>query len=205
MGAASANSKNTKRAPIRVVLLGPPGAGKGTQAKILAAKYSLAHISTGEILRAEIASGSDLGKFAQSLMDKGNLVPDETVLKIIRKRIIEPDCVYGFVLDGFPRTVPQAEALDKILDEVCSALTAVIDIKVSDQVLLDRIRKRAAGGSGRVDDDVAVAANRLKVYWEQTAPVTAYYKSKNRVTDVDGLGSIEEVTALIAAVAAGGK
>lgn len=191
----------TLRLPIRVVLLGPPGAGKGTQAKLLAQKFSLAHISTGEILRAEIISGSELGKYAQRLMDKGDLVPDETVLQIIRKRVVAPDCVNGFILDGFPRTVPQAEALDKILLEDKTPLTAVIDIKVSDQILLDRIKKRAAGGSGRADDDIAVATNRLKVYWERTAPVTAYYKAKNRVTDVDGIGTIDEVATRISKVA----
>jgi adenylate kinase len=199
---ASGNKKSPLRVPIRIVLLGPPGAGKGTQAKLLAEKFSLAHISTGEILRAEISSGSELGKYAQTLMDKGNLVPDETVLQIIRKRVIAPDCVNGFILDGFPRTVPQAEALDKILHEDKTPLTAVIDIKVSDQILLDRIKKRAAGGSGRADDDLAVATNRLKVYWERTAPVTAYYKAENRVTDVNGVGSIEEVATRISSVAA---
>jgi adenylate kinase len=198
---SSGNISTPLRLPIRVVLLGPPGAGKGTQAKLLAQKFSLAHISTGEILRSEIASGSELGKYAQTLMDKGNLVPDETVLQIIRKRVVAPDCEKGFILDGFPRTVPQAEALDKMLLENNTPLTAVIDINVSDQILLDRIKKRAAAGSGRADDDIEVATNRLKVYWERTAPVTAYYKAKNRVTDVDGIGTIDEVATRISKVA----
>lgn len=179
--------------PTRVVLLGPPGAGKGTQAILLSKEKSIPHISTGEIMRAAVSSGTEIGSKVKAYLDSGNLVPDELVIELIRGRLSESDCKNGFLLDGFPRTVPQAQALTKLLKEMNQELTHVVEVTVAEAVLLDRIRKRGAAGSGRSDDNDAVAARRLQVYWEQTAPVTEYYKSIGRIKEVDGLGTVEEV------------
>lgn len=179
--------------PVRVVLLGPPGAGKGTQATLLSQKKGIPHISTGEIMRKAVSEGSAVGTKVKSYLDSGNLVPDELVIELINERLAAKDCDRGFLLDGFPRTVQQAEALSKLLTSIKKPITHLIEIAVSEQVLLDRIRKRGAEGSGRSDDNEAVAAKRLQVYREQTAPVTAYYKKNGSVIAVDGLGTIEDV------------
>lgn len=182
---------------VRLVLLGPPGAGKGTQAVLVAQHRGIPHISTGDILRSAVAAGSELGKKVKSILDSGNLVPDEVVIGLIRERLAKSDCERGFLLDGFPRTVDQAKALTALLKDIGRELSHVLDISVPENVLIDRIRSRGAQGSGRADDTGEVAANRLKVYWEQTAPVTSYYNQIGRVIKIDGLGTIDEVQARI--------
>lgn len=178
---------------MRIVLLGPPGAGKGTQALLLAKQAGIAHISTGDMMREAVAKRTPLGLKAKEFIDQGALVPDTLVIELIDERLSKPDCAKGFLLDGFPRTVKQAEALNHLLKERGTELTHVIELVVEDQVLLDRIKKRGEQGSGRSDDDLGVAANRLKVYWEQTAPVTAFYKGCGEVLAIDGLGTIDDV------------
>lgn len=184
----------------RIILLGPPGAGKGTQADILCQNQQIPHISTGDILRGAIAHETALGKKAKTFMDKGHLVPDDLIIDLIHERLGEDDCENGFLLDGFPRTVEQAEALDTLLESMDAKLTNVIDIEVPDNVIIERIKSRAEEGSGRADDNEEVAAKRLKVYWEQTAPVSHYYESKGLLQKIDGLGTVEEVTQRINSV-----
>ena len=177
----------------RIIFLGPPGAGKGTQAILLSKKLSIPHISTGDMMRASIASGSDLGTRLKSFLDSGALVPDELTTEIVKERLSQDDCKSGFILDGYPRTLAQVESLDSILIGMSTPLTHCISIEVPDDVLLERIRKRSEDGAGRSDDTAEVAAERLKVYWTQTAPVLSAYKDSNRLLAIDGLGTIEEV------------
>jgi adenylate kinase len=177
---------------LRIILLGPPGAGKGTQAVLICEARNIVHISTGDMLRAAIAAGSDLGKQVKSFLDNGELVPDSLMIDLMRDRLSQADCANGFLLDGFPRTLDQASALDELLTQMGIPLTHVLELKVEDQILIDRIKKRGEE-SGRTDDNAEVVANRLQVYWKQTAPVTNFYKEKNLVKDLDGLGTIEEV------------
>ena len=184
----------------RIVLLGPPGAGKGSQAVRICEEKMIPHISTGDIMRGAIAAGSELGKRVKVFLDQGALVPDDLVIEAVRDRLSRDDCKKGFLLDGFPRTVEQAKALDKMLDGLNMPLTHVVDIVVPEEVLLKRIIGRAQSGAGRSDDTEEILTKRLKVYWEQTAPVTAYYQSNGMVRAVDGLGTIEEVGARILAV-----
>lgn len=184
---------------MRVVLLGAPGAGKGTQASLLCQAKGLLHISTGDMMRASIAKGSSLGEKVKKYLDAGQLVPDEIVIDVIRDRLSQDDCKSGFLLDGFPRTVAQAEALDGVLTELKRELTHVIELQVPEKVLLDRIQGRASQGSGRSDDTPEVAKKRLAVYRDQTAPVTAYYAATKKPTGgerlfvIDGLGSVDDV------------
>lgn len=178
---------------MRVVLLGPPGAGKGTQATLLCQRFGLAHISTGEILRSAIKEGSPLGKEVAPILAAGSLVPDALVIELIRERLMKDDCLKGFVLDGFPRTVEQAKALALLLSEIEKPITNVVEVRVDDAVLIDRIVKRGQEGSGRSDDTHEVVARRLEVYRAQTAPVTAYYESVSEVQVVDGLGEVAEI------------
>lgn len=179
---------------MRVILLGPPGAGKGTQAILLARDAKICHISTGEMMRAAINSGSALGQKVKGFLDAGNLVPDEIVIEIIADRLAQGDCTNGFLLDGFPRTVDQAKALTDLLKRMGQPITHIVELKVPDSVLLERVRNRGQSGSGRSDDNEEVFANRLQVYWKQTAPVTQYYRGlPDGVLEVDGLGTIEEV------------
>ena len=179
-------------------MLGAPGAGKGTQSLLFSKTHQIPHVSTGEIMRGAVKSGNDLGCRVKKFLDEGSLVPDDLVIALIRERLSEADCSSGFILDGFPRTVAQAKALDVMLVELKMPLTHIIDLKVSEEILLQRIRLRGQSGSGRSDDSGAIAANRLKVYWEQTAPVTHYYQeSHGPLVVVDGLGAVEEVTARI--------
>lgn len=182
---------------MRIILLGPPGAGKGTQAILLARDAKICHISTGEMMRSAIASGSTLGKKVKGFMDAGELVPDATVIDLIRERLSQPDCAPGFLLDGFPRTVDQAKALTTLLAEMKKPISHVVELKVPDQVLIERVKKRGESGSGRSDDTEEVLAKRLQVYWKQTAPVTQYYREIGNVVEVDGLATIEEVHARV--------
>ncbi len=175
---------------IRVVFLGPPGAGKGTQAVRVAEKYNVPHISTGDILRAAVSEGTELGKLAKSYMDKGELVPDDVIIGIIRERLSQPDVKEnGFILDGFPRTLPQAEALDKMLSELKMPLDRVVYLNVDDEEIVKRLLAR-----GRADDTEEVIRNRLEVYRKQTAPLIDYYSEKCLLVEIYGVGDIEEIT-----------
>lgn len=181
---------------MNLILFGPPGAGKGTQAQFIVDRYNVVQLSTGDMLRAAVAAGTELGKMAKAVMDAGELVDDDIIIGIIGDRIGEPDCANGFILDGFPRTLAQAEGLDRLLAEKGLALDAVVNINVPDEELFARIEKRAAETGGtRADDNAETLKNRLKVYHDQTAPVLGYYGEKNMVDTVDGLQTIDQVTA----------
>jgi adenylate kinase len=205
---------------MNLILLGPPGAGKGTQAQQLADKRGLVQLSTGEMLRAAVKAGSEIGKRAEAVMKSGALVSDEIVIGIIADRIDQPDCANGFILDGFPRTLPQAAALDKLLREKSKTLDHVIELKVDDGALIDRISGRfscSKCGAGyhdkykqpktagvcdacgsteftrRADDNAETVKNRLMAYYRETAPLTGYYFCKGNLKSVDGMAPIDEV------------
>jgi adenylate kinase len=187
---------------MRLILLGPPGAGKGTQALRLIAKHGIVQLSTGDMLRAAVAAGTPVGLRARSIMEAGQLVPDEVVVAIIADRIGHDDAKRGFVLDGFPRTVPQAEALDRLLSERGLKLDGVIELKVDEGILVKRIETRVAemtarGEKLRADDNPEVLKGRLAAYRAQTAPLTDYYAHKGMLKAVDGMAPIGEVTAAI--------
>jgi len=184
---------------LNLVLFGPPGAGKGTQAKILQEKRGLPQLSTGDMLRAAIASGSELGRKVESILAKGDLVSDEVVISIIQERLKKPDCAKGAVFDGFPRTIPQAEALDKLLAGLSRKIDVVIELKVNDEILLDRVKQRIAQGLSRADDNPETLKNRLAVYHRNTAPLIAFYGKQGKVVTVDGMAPIPEVTKQITA------
>jgi adenylate kinase len=187
---------------MRVILLGPPGAGKGTQAQRLVDKHGIAHLSTGDMLRAAVAAGTPVGRQAKDIMERGALVPDEIVIAIIADRIEQPDARRGFILDGFPRTVPQAQALDKLLAERGLKLDGVIELKVDEGILIQRIENRvremtARGEKLRSDDNPEVLKGRLAAYRAQTAPLADYYAGKGMLKSVDGMAAIDDVTAAI--------
>jgi len=214
---------------MNIVFLGPPGAGKGTQAKILIERYGIPQISTGDMLREHRAKGTELGKKAQEYMDKGQLVPDEIILGMVKERLSQPDCQKGFILDGFPRTVAQAEALDKLLSEMSKKLDFALALIVPDELLVERLTGRrtckncgmmyhikykppkvegkcdVCGGElyQRPDDNEETVRNRLKVYHEQTAPLIEYYKTKGILREIDGSKSIEEITQQIISILEG--
>jgi len=183
---------------VRLVLLGPPGAGKGTQSQLMVAKYGIVQLSTGDMLRAAAAAGSTVGLRAKALMDRGDLVPDDIMIEIIDERLDRPEAANGFILDGFPRTVAQAEALERLLDEKGLSLDAVIEIVVDDERLQSRIENRIRQtGGARADDTVETLKRRLAVYHAQTAPVVEYYRKKGVLKTVDGMGTMDEVSTAI--------
>jgi len=181
---------------VNLVLFGPPGAGKGTQSKILTEKRGLPQLSTGDMLRAAIEAGTPLGLACKALMARGELVPDETVIRIIAERYDQPDCKNGAVFDGFPRTIPQAEALDAMLAERRRKIDLVLELKVDDAVLLSRVEARIkAGGVLRSDDTPETLAHRLGVYYRNTAPLIDFYRKQGKLRTVDGMAPVEAVTA----------
>jgi adenylate kinase len=211
---------------MNIILLGPPGAGKGAQSSMLEERYGLKQLSTGDMLRALVASGSELGKQAKEIMDAGQLVPDELICEMISRRIDEPDCKMGFILDGFPRSLPQAEALDRMLEEKDYQLDAVIELKVDEEALVERITGRfscakcgtvyhetfnppqndgvcdACGSTEftrRSDDNEDTVRKRFDAYRKQTAPIRPYYEERGLVKEVDGMRDIPEVFAQIEA------
>lgn len=186
---------------MRVILLGPPGAGKGTQATLITRNQRIPHISTGDMMRCAIAEGSALGMKAKAFMDAGKLVPDDLVIDIVRERLLKEDCRNGFLLDGFPRTIAQAQALDAMLAKMNVALGHVVELEVAEDELVKRILSRGQAGSGRSDDnDEEVIKKRLQVYREQTAPLSEYYSKAKKLRKLSGLGTVEEIQAGISQV-----
>jgi adenylate kinase len=183
---------------VRLILLGPPGVGKGTQAKILVEQLSIPQLSTGDILRSAISNKTPLGIQAKTIVDRGDLVSDEIVNGIVSERIDAPDCAKGFILDGFPRTIPQADALGAMLEQKGLKLDAVVEITADADTLVSRVAKRAQEtGGARADDTAEVIRKRLDVYRELTEPLVSYYRGKGLLKTVDGMASVEEVTAAI--------
>jgi adenylate kinase len=192
---------------MRLILLGPPGAGKGTQAQRLVEKYGIPQLSTGDMLRAAVQAGTEVGKRAKAVMDAGELVSDAIVNAIVAERIDQPDCANGFILDGYPRTLVQADAVESMLGERGIALDAVVEFVVDDKALVGRIVKRAedakaAGQPVRKDDNPVVFEERLREYYKKTAPLIGYYYAKRSLKSVDGMAGIDTVTAEIEALLA---
>jgi len=178
---------------LNIVLFGPPGAGKGTQAEKLIAKYNLVHLSTGDIFRANIKGETELGVLAKSYIDKGNLVPDEVTIKMLEAEVEKSPNAAGFIFDGFPRTTPQAEALSVFLQEKGTEISVMLALDVEEQELIKRLLLRGKN-SGRADDqDEGIIANRIKVYNEQTAVVADFYDAQDKFQKINGVGSIEEI------------
>ena len=173
---------------MQIVFIGPPGAGKGTQAEQLIEKYKLAHLSTGDMLRAARDAGTEVGKKANEYMSSGQLVPDEVIVAIIEERLAGSDCQQGYLLDGFPRTIAQAEALDAMLQQKGTSLDVVLELKVPEEELFTRL-----AGRGRADDTPDVIRQRLVAYREQTEPLLDYYTKKELLKSIDGLGSIDDI------------
>jgi adenylate kinase len=182
---------------LNLILFGPPGSGKGTQAEKLISKYNLVHISTGDLFRYEMGNNTPLGLKAKEYTSKGELVPDEITIGMLKNKMdMHPDAS-GFIFDGFPRTIPQAQALDQLLESLGSAVTALVALEVEDDEIVKRILLRGAS-SGRADDqDESIIANRIRVYKEQTTPVAEYYEQYDKSQYIDGQGSIEDVFEMI--------
>lgn len=185
---------------INLVLFGPPGAGKGTQADVLKEKYQLVHISTGDVFRYNIKNQTELGLSAKGFMDKGQLVPDEVTISMLKAKVEETPNANGFIFDGFPRTKNQADALAELLASKDTQVNAMIALEVDDEVLVKRLLERGKT-SGRKDDaNEAVIRNRIKVYYDETAILKEYYKKQDKYYGIDGVGSVEEITERISAV-----
>lgn len=183
---------------MKLILLGPPGAGKGTQARRLEEEFGLRQLSTGDMLRAAVAAGTELGLRAKDIMARGDLVPDDLVVSLLLERIKAPDCARGFVLDGFPRTVAQAKALDDALQAQGLQIDRIVALRVDEKALFDRIDNRAreakaAGQPLRADDNPETLKQRIRVYNEQTAPILPYYEKAGRLQWIDGMAAIDEV------------
>ena len=176
----------------RLILFGPPGAGKGTQAVELSQRFPVSHVSTGDLFRAAVAEQTTLGVKAQGYLDRGELVPDDLVIDMIRERLVQPDTQSGWLLDGFPRTVPQAHALDELLSGIHQELDRVVNLQVPDAFLLERLL-----GRGRKDDSEEIIRRRLQVYHEQTSPLIRFYGDRHQLTDIDGSAPVEDVTTAI--------
>ena len=187
---------------MNLILFGPPGAGKGTQAKILQEQFGLPQLSTGEMLRAAVKAGTRLGQKCKPIMELGHLVPDDIVIGIIGERLDAPDCAKGAIFDGFPRTIAQAEALDRMLAARGTPIDAVIELKVDDEAMIGRVesRIRENPGSARPDDNPETLRERLAVYHKNTAPLLDYYRAQGKLVSVDGMAPIEEVAAAIRAI-----
>lgn len=178
---------------LNIVLFGPPGAGKGTQSEKIIEKYHLTHLSTGDLFRKHLGEGTDLGKLARKYMDEGRLVPDEVVIGMVEDKINSTADTNGFIFDGFPRTVAQAEALDAMMTKNNLRISGMIALDVAEEILKERIRERGKT-SGRADDqDDAKIATRIKVYLDETLPVAAYYEKQGKFTKINGVGSIEGI------------
>jgi len=178
---------------LNLVLFGPPGAGKGTQSNLLIDKYNLVHLSTGDILRGEITVGTELGLEAKILMDRGDLVPDEVVIAMISSKLDNNPNANGFIFDGFPRTTAQAEALDNLLDEKGTSISAMLSLIVEDEELIRRLLSRGES-SGRADDqNESIIANRINEYNNKTAPLKDYYSAQNKLSEIEGNGTVEDI------------
>ena len=175
------------------ILFGPPGAGKGTQAKLLVDKYNFMHLSTGDLLRGEIKNETELGKKAAEIINRGDLVPDEVVIGMIKNKIVDNQNVKGFLLDGFPRTIEQAASLDKILEEMNQGIDSVISIHLDDSLIYDRILRRAEIEGRKDDTNREIIENRISTYHQKTKPLINYDKDKGRYNEIDGNGTIEEI------------
>jgi adenylate kinase len=178
---------------LNIVLFGPPGAGKGTQAEKITEKYSLVHLSTGDILRSELAGKTKLGLEAKRFMDKGELVPDKVVIGMIETKIDQNSGAKGFIFDGFPRTTGQAKALDRLLKKKGTPITAMLMLTVENDELIKRLLNRGKGSGRRDDQDISVIENRIRVYNSETAPLINYFNKQGKYHGVQGMGSIEEI------------
>ncbi|HEX6677756.1 MAG TPA: adenylate kinase [Actinomycetes bacterium] len=183
---------------MRMVLLGPPAAGKGTQGRRLAARFGGAHVDTGELLRAHVDRGTELGRTARVHMERGELLPDEVVIAMVTERLAEPGCAGNFVLDGFPRTVPQAEALDRHLVSCGTPLQAVVELRISSEELHRRVAERARTEDRGDDEDAEAVRRRIESYLHETRPLVDYYLRRELLVQVDGIGSVDQVGERIA-------
>ncbi len=177
---------------MRVILMGPPGVGKGTQAKRIVDKFGIIHLSTGDILRTEVSGHTNLGNKAKKFMDAGQLVPDELLLNMMENRLQQNDCKKGYLLDGFPRTIPQAEGLELILKKINHSINYVVSITADENELVKRLVLRGKE-SGRSDDTEEVIKERQQVYWKLTSPLLDFYRERNLLVEVNGLGTIPEI------------